>query len=107
MRNLTKTERFYAVAVIMLSLLLISKSIWIDEYNPISDEETKVFNEYMTKEIGEQNIFSYKRIIKMYEMNQDQIDKLEDELKYNYRIKVRVYLFGIIPYMDGSEYIYK
>ncbi len=107
MKELTKTEKFYVRAVIILFLLLIVKSVWIDEYNPVSQEEIMVYNEYMLEEVGNQNIFKYKRIIKIYEMEQEKVDKMEEELKYEYRIKVRVYLFGIIPYMEGSEYIYK
>ncbi len=107
MKELTKTEKFYVRAVIILFLLLIVKSVWIDEYNPVSQEEIMVCNEYMLEEVGNQNVLKYKRIIKIYEMEQEKVDKMETELKYNYRIKVRVYLFGIIPYMEGSEYIYK
>ena len=107
MKELTKTEKFYVRAVIILFLLLIVKSVWIDEYNPVSQEEIMVYNEYMLEEVGNQNVLKYKRIIKIYEMEQEKVDKMEEELKYEYRIKVRVYLFGIIPYMEGSEYIYK
>jgi hypothetical protein len=107
MKELTKTEKFYVRAVIILFLLLIVKSVWIDEYNPVSQEEIMVYNEYMLEEVGNQNVLKYKRIIKIYEMEQEKVDKIEEELKYEYRIKVRVYLFGIIPYMEGSEYIYK
>ena len=107
MRKLTKTENYYVRAAVILFLLLIVKSVWIDEYNPVSQEEITVYNEYMKEEVGDQNIFKYKRIIKIYEMKQDKIDTMEAELKYNYRIKIRIYLFGVIPYMEGSEYIYK
>ncbi|MCK5763622.1 MAG: hypothetical protein KAH05_05840 [Clostridiales bacterium] len=107
MKELTKTEKFYVRAAIILFLLLIVKSVWIDEYNPVSQEEIMVYNEYMLEEVGNQNVLKYKRIIKIYEMEQEKVDKIEMELKYDYRIKVRIYLFGIIPYMEGSEYIYK
>lgn len=106
MRKLTKIEKFYVRAAIILFLLLVVKSMWIDEYRPSTQEEITVYNEYML-EVGDQNILKYKRIIKIYEMEQEKADKMEAELKYDYRIKIRVYLFGVIPYMEGSEYIYK
>ena len=85
--------------------LLLIKSLWIDGYHPKNDLENAVYNEYKTEELNNQNILRYKRIIKLYKLSDEEIDALDFILEYEYKIKLRVYLFGVIPYMEESDYI--
>lgn len=107
MKEKSKNEKMYIVMITIFSVLLIMKSLFLDEYNPKIEEEKIVFNEYSEKYMSDNNFFKTERIIKIEELNHDDVNQSEEQLKYNYKIKTRYYLLWIMPYWEKSNYIYK
>ena len=106
MSKFQKNEKIYMMVILILILVLTVKSLWIDEYKPKNDMETEVFIAYTQQSIAESDTwYKIKRIVDIRELPEG-TDTLEHSLKYEYRIKVRTYLFGLMPYWEVSDYVY-
>jgi len=107
MREKSKNEKMYIIMIIIFSVLLIMKSLFLDEYNPKIEEEKIVFNEYTEMYMKDNNFFKTERIIKINEVDYEDVDQYNGQLKYNYKIKTRYYFLWIMPYWEKSNYIYE
>lgn len=103
MKKLKNSEKTYIILIIILLLILCIKSLVLDEYKPKNDTEVQVLIEYYQQSITNSNILKYKRVVNMTQFNSNE-QITEDSIKY--KIKVRTYLFGIIPYWEKSDYVY-
>ena len=105
MRKLSQPEKTYLIIIVVVLALLSVKSIVLDEYKPEDEAEITVFDEYHHQSLAQDHsILKVKRIIGIEPINEP--DNLEHSIKYDYKIRVRFYLLGIIPYWEVSDYIY-
>ncbi len=105
MRKLSRPEITYMIIIVVALALLSVKSLMLDEYQPKNEMEAQVFTEYHQQSLAEQyNILRVKRIVQIKPISEP--DNLEHSIKYEYKIKIRDYLLGIIPYWEVSDYVY-
>lgn len=104
MRKMDGNEKTYLILIVVVLLLLIIKSFVLDEYKPQNEIEIQIYNEYYST-VERSNILKYKRIVDIAEIDPEKKPE-EQSLKYNYKIKIREYLFGVLPYWEISDYIY-
>lgn len=106
MRKLSRQERTYLIGIVVLLLLLGVKSLNWDTYQPEGDLEREVFTAYVQQLVSEgQSPFRIKRIVDIRPLAES--ETIEEDLRYDYRIKVRYYLFGFIPYWEKSDFVYE
>ncbi len=104
MRKLDGNEKTYLILIGLVLLLLIIKSFVFDEYKPQNEIEHQIYNEYHAT-MEKTSVLKYKRIVNIVEIDPAK-NTLEHSIKYNYKIKIREYLFGVLPYWEISDYIY-
>ena len=108
---MNKKNKVMIVLTIMLFIILVTKSLYLDEVNPIEEDEQK-FKQFIEKRIeeGKENLgllnktglVSFK-VVKIQRIN-DENSQLSGEgiFEGKYKAKVRGYLFHIIPYSEFS-----
>jgi hypothetical protein len=105
MRKMSRPEKTYLIIIIIVLALLSVKSLVLDEYHPKDEIEAQVFAEYHQQNLTQyQNILRVKRIVGIVPISEP--DNLEHSIKYEYKLKIRHYLLGIIPYWEISDYVY-
>jgi len=104
-KSLSGTEKRMIVLALVLSGLLMVKSLWLDGYTPENASEAAVMNYCEAGEFLSRNPLAYERVVKLVPLDEEEINSHEGTLKFNYRIKVRDYLLGILPYSEKSHYI--
>lgn len=116
---MSKREKFYSVAIVVLLVLLAVKSMVIDNYKPTTQDE-QLFYTY-ANEIAEEQYdgFTYKYHIASYKIVS--IKKVEDkgvsvlevvdpitnekkleEIDGKYKAKIRKYILWILPYGEDK-----
>lgn len=91
MRKLSRQERFYLIAIAAVLALLCVKSILLDPYDPVLPEETAAQQAYFAQ-ADELPFFLRERIVSI---------NLDTETAAA-QLRIRRYLFGIIPYWDKT-----
>ncbi len=116
---MSKREKIYLIAIIVLVGALVVKSFYLDVYKPVEEDEI-LFKEYVEKIIDEKfhGFFSRSKLIGY---NIVSIKKLEDEgvstiqvkstkegeyknveIEGKYVAKIRKYLFHVLPYGEDK-----
>ncbi len=111
-----RRNKILVLITIILVLVLLLKSLFLDSYKP-SDEELEIYN--IIEEIIEKksNFIVNQKIVKIEVNNKYNEENVKDknnisevdilELKednYKYKVKVRKYLFYILPIGDKNYY---
>lgn len=94
MKKWSKNERVLFFVTLILLVLLSVKSIYLDGYQPSSEEE------YIVKDLALEeykvNRFSTFKVVKIKRLNPDNFDNLD--LEHGYLVVIRKYFLGIVPY---------
>ena len=112
---MSKREKIYSIAIVVLLVLLTVKSMVIDNYKPTTEDE-QLFYTYASEIAQEQydgftykyNISSYK-IVSVKKIEDEGVSVLEvidpitnekvlEEIDGKYKAKIRKYLLWILPY---------
>jgi len=104
-KPLSVIEKRMLVLTLLLLALLLVKSLWMDEYTPKDASELAVMNHCEAREVLSRNPLTYQRIVDLIPLEEEDIAAYEGDLKFDYRIKVRWYLLGVLPYHEKSQYI--
>ncbi|WP_432667334.1 hypothetical protein R9X47_13205 [Wukongibacter baidiensis] len=116
---MNKKEKIYLIAIIVLLGILVVKSLYLDEYKPVTEEEV-MFKEYAEKIIDEKfnGFFSRNKLIRykivsikkvdntgvsiIQVKNQDEDEYKNVEIKGKYVARIRKYLFNILPFSQDK-----
>lgn len=114
MNRLSKREKTYVGLVLLLLMVLVVKSFWLDAYRPQNEAETdymkrveQVLDERYDNVLYKRGVLVY-RIVDLDEVTEKELEALREssvaaggnlaeQLDGSYKVKVRKYLAGLLP----------
>lgn len=116
---MSKREKIYLIAVIILLGALMLKSFYFDEYKPVTKDE-EIFKEYVERLADEKykgfsnkiNLTSF-RVVSIKKIESEGVSIIEVkngndngyknvEIKGKYKAKIRKYLLHFLPYGEDK-----
>lgn len=106
MKKLQNREKVMLIAILVLLSVLVIKSTLLDEVKTENEMELKAITITAENSSYKSGFLIKSRVVGISEANTD-VDTEEGakELEYGYKIKIRDYLFGILPFRQWIVYI--
>ena len=88
-----KREKTLLLVCVVLFVAVVVKSLFIDGYTPMNQEEEKAIEK--VHEVLGDSLFIQKKVVNLKKISEE--TKKENKVDLGYMIVLRKYLFGIIP----------